>query len=217
MIGLWDPGPVCNGRAGMDSGWNLWTESSEGGMCWSWDWFHRQQVIAPWSRCCSQGTLGLWIWSFHWSICPAGCFSAIKQTWTMKLSGIRWCSSIWVCLQESSSCVIPCVGYRLGYTVILWITEKSEREPFILLPPPLSILVREEPNGSVTSATEGTLVALHHMMWLQCLFPAAHTTPVPTTLSSRAVGGLQEAFCCSLTKPAVAVVQCVLSPFCFPE
>lgn len=66
--------------------------------------------------------------------------------------------------KESSSCVSPCVGYSMGYTVILWVIKKSEREPFILLTPSLSILVQEELNGSVISATEGTLVVLHHMM-----------------------------------------------------
>lgn len=34
--------------------WELWRR-----MCWYQDWFHRQQVIAHWSRCCSQGRLWL--------------------------------------------------------------------------------------------------------------------------------------------------------------
>lgn len=48
--------------------------------------------------------------------------------------------------------------------VILWVIENSEREPFILLPLPLSILVREVFDGSVASAPEGALVVVHHMM-----------------------------------------------------
>lgn len=113
--------------------------------------------------------------------------------------------------KESSSCVSPCVWYSIGYTVILWVIEKNEREPFILLPPTLSVLVQEELNASVISATEGTLVVLQHMMLLQCFFPTHHITPVTITLPSRA--GLLVPFgkkCyCSLAYPSMAVKSSV--------
>lgn len=55
-----------------------------------------------------------WIWSFHWSVCPAGCFAGIKQTWSTELSG-----DVAVFEWKKSSCVSPCVGYSMGATTIL--------------------------------------------------------------------------------------------------
>lgn len=154
----------------------------------------------------------LWIWSFHWSISPAGCFSGIKQTWTTELSGIRWCSSIWVCLQEKSPA--PVKALVLG---AVWATQWSSGSLkrvrgsllFYCQPPFLFLCKR--------SLMEVSLVQQKEHWWfcptlcncsVSVLQPTSHQWPSHSPRGQ----GYWVAFrkgSCSLTNPAVAVKSSV--------
>lgn len=166
-------------------------------MCWYQGWFHRQQVTAHWSRCCSQGRLWL---SFEFEVSIG---VSVQQVFFSGRHGLQnYQASGDVAVFEWKKRVQllckPCVGYSMGATAILWVTEKSEREPFILpfiLLYTLSIPVWEELNAS---AAGGTLVVLHTgcNCRVSLLQTSSHSPPGQGSWVA-----LRKFSCCSLTSP----------------